>query len=227
MKKLLLTLGSLAFVQAASAQVEIGLKISPSVNYFRASSQNTGFQGDGAKIGFGGGVFLDYFFGENYAFNTGLFLTGKGGTYSYNEKVFSPGGSPVPVSQKLGIDYVEVPLTIKLFTNEVATDTRLFFQVGPSVAIPVGARINGDKFYNDPYNNNASTKALDHVFGVDVNILGSIGAEYQLGKSTKALFGISYHHGLIDIDRYFEKDRGFSDVTIKNSVFALDLGLKF
>ena len=227
MKKLLLTLGSLAMVQAASAQVEIGLKVSPSVSYFRASSQNTNFQGDGAKIGFGGGVFVDYFFGENYAFNTGLFLTGKGGTYSYNEQVFTPGGTPKTVSYKLGIDYLEVPITIKLFTNEVAPDTRLYFQVGPSVAFPVGARINGDKFYNEPFNNNASTKALDHVFAVDVNILGSIGAEYQLGKSTRALLGVSYHHGLIDTDRYYEKDRGFSDVTLKNSVFALDLGLKF
>lgn len=230
MKKIFLTLAALAVAPAAFAQVEIGLKISPSISYLRTSSQSNDFQNGNSKIGFGGGIFLDYFFGENYAFNTGLFLTGKGGSYSYKEDrvLGSPvSGGTTTVTQKLGIDYLELPVTIKLFTNEIAPGTRLYFQVGPSVAVPVGARINGDKYSNDPFNSNAQTKATDRVFAVDFNVLGSVGAEYQLGHSTKVLTGISYHHGLVDLDRYFEKDRGFSDVSIKNSVFALDLGLKF
>lgn len=222
MKKLFFTLAALGLAQAACAQVEIGLKVSPSISYLRTSSQSNAFQTESSKIGFGGAIFADIFFGQNYAFNTGVMLTGKGGSYSYQESATSG-----RVTQKLGIDYIEVPATIKLFTNEIATDTRLYFQIGPTVAFPVGARLNGDKYFTDSYNANAQTKALDHVFAVDFNVLGSIGAEYQLGQSTKLLTGISYHHGLIDLDRYFEKDRGFKDVSVKNSVFALDLGLKF
>lgn len=226
MKKLLLTLAALAVAPAAFAQVEIGLKVSPSIAYLRTSSQSNNFQSGNSKVGFGGGIFVDYFFGENYAFNTGLFLTGKGGSYSYQEST-GAGAASRTVSQKLGIDYLEVPVTIKLFTNEIAPATRVYFQLGPSIAVPVGARIDGDKYYTDAYNGNTQTKALDHVFAVDLNVLGSVGAEYQLGQSTKFLAGISYHHGLVDLDRYFQKDRGFGDVSIKNSVFALDLGLKF
>ena len=229
MKKLFLTLAALAVAPAAFAQVEIGLKVSPSISYLRTSSQSNDFQNGNSKLGFGGGIFIDYFFGENYAFNTGLFLTGKGGSYSYKENsvLGTPAAGTTTVTQKLGIDYLELPVTIKLFTNEIASGTRLYFQVGPSVAVPVGARINGDKYTNDPFNNNAQTKSSDRVFAVDFNVLGSVGAEYQLGHSTKVLTGISYHHGLVDLDRYFEKDRNFNDVSIKNSVFALDLGLKF
>jgi hypothetical protein len=91
----------------------------------------------------------------------------------------------------------------------------------------VQVRINGDKYYTDPYDSNNQTKAGKHVLDIDANIIGGAGVEYQLGQSTKLLAGISYHHGLIDFDRYFERNRGFSDVNIKNSVFALDLGLKF
>ncbi len=226
MKKLLLTVAALALAPAAFAQVEIGLKISPSISYFRPSSTSPyNFQGDGGKFSFGGGIFLDYFFGENYAFNTGLFLTGKGGTYSYQEKIGL--NTYQPVSQKLAIQYLELPATIKLFTNEVSPGTRVYFQVGGSVAVPVQARIGGEKYYADPYNNYAQTSAGSHVFDIDFNLIGGLGAEYQLGKSTKVLAGISYHHGLIDLDRYFEKERKFDDVAIKNSVFALDLGLKF
>jgi hypothetical protein len=228
MKKLFLTLAAMAVAPVAFAQVEIGLKVSPSISYFRASSPSQyNFQGDGAKFSLGGGIFVDYFFGQNYAFNTGLFLTGKGGSYSYHEPISN---NSALISQKLAIQYLEVPATIKLFTNEVAPDVRLYFQVGGSIAFPVGSRINGDKYFTDPYplgNGGGQTQASDHVLFVDANLIGGVGAEYQLGQSTKLLVGLSYHHGLVNLDRYFEKSRGFSDVSIKNSVFALDLGIKF
>jgi hypothetical protein len=231
MKKVFLTLAALAVAPAAFAQVEIGLKVSPSISYLRTSSPSvTSFQSESSKFSFGGGVFLDYFFGENYAFNTGLFLNGKGGTISYLETSSSVPPTPsstTRVTQKIAVQYLEIPATLKLFTNEVAPDTRVYFQVGGSVAFPVSTRINGDKFYTDPYNGSNQTDASSHVFAVDANLIGGLGVEYQLGKSTKVLTGISYHHGLVDLDRYFEKNRGFSDVSIKNSVFALDLGMKF
>jgi hypothetical protein len=227
MKKILLTVAALAVAPAAFAQVEIGLKISPSIAYLRPDSPSgTSFSSENSKFSFGGGVFMDYFFGENYAFNTGLFLTGKGGTISYNEQA-STGPGVTRIEQKIAMQYLELPLTIKLFTNEVMPDTRVYFQVGGSLAVPVQVRINGEKYYTDAYNNNSQTKAGKHVLDIDANIIGGTGVEYQLGQSTKLLAGISYHHGLVDFDRYFERTRGFSDVNIKNSVFALDLGLKF
>jgi hypothetical protein len=227
MKKILLTIAALAVAPAAFAQVEIGLKVSPSISYLRTSSPSaTSFKGESSKFSFGGGIFMDYFFGQNYAFNTGLFLTGKGGTISYVE----PSTLPLAgdrVSQKIAVQYLELPLTIKLFTNEVAPDTRVYFQVGGSLAVPVQTRINGEKNYIDAFDGNNETSAGSHVFDIDANLIGAVGAEYQLGQSTKFLAGISYHHGLVDTDRYFEKTRKFSDVSIKNSVFSLDLGLKF
>ena len=229
MKKILLTAAALAIAPAAFAQVEIGLKVSPSISYLRTDSPSgPSFSSQSSKFSFGGGIFMDYFFGENYAFNTGLFLTGKGGTIAYNEVPATVGGATsVRVEQKIAIQYLELPLTVKLFTNEVAPATRLYFQVGGSLAVPVQSRINGDKYYTDPFDNNNQTSAGSHVFDIDANLIGGFGAEYQLGQSTKLLAGLSYHHGLIDTDRYFEKTRKFSEVNIKNSVFALDLGLKF
>ena len=229
MKKIFLTIAALGLAPAAFAQVEIGLKVSPSIVYLRPDSPSgTSFASEKSKLSFGGGIFMDYFFGENYAFNTGLFLTGKGGTIAYNDRSTTVGGATgVRVEQKIAMQYLELPLTVKLFTNEVAPDTRVYFQVGGSLAVPVQVRIDGEKYYTDPYDNNNQTKAGKHVLDIDANIIGGAGVEYQLGQSTKLLAGISYHHGLIDFDRYFERTRGFSEVNIKNSVFALDLGLKF
>ncbi|GAC1591116.1 MAG: hypothetical protein NVS3B25_10230 [Hymenobacter sp.] len=228
MKKILLALLVLAAtISTASAQFEIGLKVSPSITSLRAESPTDhGFASDGSKFGFGGGLVVDYFFGENYAFSTGLLLTGKGGTVSYTDVSSGVTGQPFKATQKISTQYLELPVSVKLFTNEVAPATRLYFQVGGSLNVPIGTRINDSKFYTDPATMN-ETKASDHILFIDADALAGFGAEYQLAKSTKVFAGISYHRGLVDIDHYFEKTRGFKDVTIKNSGFALDLGLKF
>ncbi len=226
MKKLLLALLVLvATAHTASAQFEIGLKISPAITSLRTEAPSSNnFSSQTSKFGFGGGLVVDYFFGENYALSTGLLLNGKGGTITYTDA--APGGGPLAVTQKISTQYLGLPLSVKLFTNEVATDVRLYFQVGGSLNVPIGTRINDSKFYRDPATN-VETKASEHVLFIDADALASIGAEYQLAKSTKAFAGISYNRGLIDIDRYFERTRGFKDITIKNSGFGLDLGIKF
>lgn len=235
MKKVLLALVVLvATVEGASAQVEIGLKVSPAITSLRADSPTgtaigNNFASAGSKLSFGGGLVVDYFFGENYAFSTGLLLTGKGGTISYNETKNSTGGGNglnFTNSLKISTQYLELPVSVKLFTNEIATATRLYFQVGGSLNVPIGTRINGEKFYTDP-SNNTSIKAGDYVSLFDADALVGAGVEYTLGKSTKLFAGLGYHRGLVNIDHYFGSKRGFSDVTIKNSSFGLDLGIKF
>lgn len=227
MKKLIFTLLALAGTSTAFAQVEIGLKLAPSITSLRTDGpSDTKFQNGDTKVSLGGGLLVDYFFGENYAFSTGLFLTGRGGTFTYADNAGGATGASFTASQKIALQYLELPVTVKLFTNEVSTGTRVYFQVGGALATPVGVRINGGKYYIDPATRE-ETKAFDHVFFFDANLLAGTGVEYQLGQSTKIFGGLSYHRGLVDLDRYFQKTRGFKDIAIKNSEFALDLGLKF
>lgn len=218
MKKIFLALLLLgATAVTASAQVEIGIKLSPSVAYLRADGPSQySFESEKSKLGIGGGLVVDYFFGQNYAFGTGLQLTSKGGTVSYmaNTTTQDP-------EQKISLQYLEVPLTVKLFTNDITTDTKLYFQLGGKIGGLVAARIDGDKFYQ------GNEKSRKHFIIPDAALLGGFGAEYQVGQSTKVFAGLSYHHGLANIDRYFEKTLDFNDVTLKNGEVALDLGIKF
>ncbi|MDO7848340.1 porin family protein [Hymenobacter sp. M29] len=230
MKKIFLAAFALAAtVGTASAQVEIGLKVSPTITSLRAeSTSKNGFASDGSQLGFSGGLVVDYFFGENYAFSTGLELAGKGGTVRYTD-FYNNGngvGNAFQTSYKMSTQYLQLPLSVKLFTNEIAPATRLYFQVGGSLNVPIGTRINSSKFYTDPATG-TENKAGDYVYFFDADALLGAGAEYALGSSTKLFAGLGYHRGLVDIDHYFESKRNFTDVTIKNSSFGLDLGIKF
>ncbi|MBT9394555.1 PorT family protein [Hymenobacter sp. NST-14] len=221
-KALLVLLFSGATLGAASAQVEIGLKISPSVTNLRAASPNGDeLKAENAKLSLGGGIIVDYFFGQNYAFSTGLELVGRGGNVSYfdsrNQKRYE---------QKIGLQYLQVPITVKLFTNDVATDTKVYFQLGGALGGSIAGRIDGDKYYTDPLSGERS-KALKHAIIPEANLRLGAGVEYQLGQSTRMIAGLSYHRGLLNIDKYFEDSRGIQDAELKNSEFALDLGIKF
>lgn len=223
MKNFLVTAFFAAAASTASAQVEIGLKLSPSITSLRTEAPSgRGFRTENSKLTIGGGLLVDYFFGQNYAFSTGLLLVGKGGTFSY----FDPATNRRE-EQKLGLQYLQLPVSIKLFTNDITTDTKLYFQVGGSLNAAIAARINGSKFYRDPGRNGEESKALNHVIKPDAAVLAGLGIERQLGQSTKVLAGVSYHRGLVNIERYFDKQRNFQDISLKNSEVALDLGIKF
>ncbi|UOQ54581.1 porin family protein [Hymenobacter cellulosivorans] len=222
MKKLLLALLTLgASAGTASAQVEIGLKLSPSITYLRTDSPSAlNFRNDKSKLSLGGGLVVDYFFGQNYAFSSGLMLTGKGGTIRYYDA-----NTRNDETQKISLQYLEVPITVKLFTNDVATDTKLYFQLGGSAGALIAGRINDGKRYIAP--GAKESESIKHFIVPDAAVIIGAGAEYQVGQSTKVFGGLSYHRGLVNIDKYFDKDYGFQDVTLKNNEFALDLGLKF
>lgn len=237
MKKILFALAlSLGAATAAQAQVEIGLKITPSLGFQRANGSVTipfpvgndlsntvksEISPDGARVHFGGGLVIDYFFGENYAFNTGIELVGKGGIVKLTT---TPGGAVQ--SAKFGLQYLQVPLAIKLFTNEVAPDTRVYFLVGGQLGALVGANIDGKKTVPVPGSTD-DRKASKNFNTFDAGAQVGAGAELQLGKSTKAFGGLSYQHGLLNIiDKSYG---GFNSTafTVKNSGVNLDLGLKF
>ena len=188
---------------------------------------------DGARLHLGGGLVLDYFFGENYAFNTGLELVSKGGsinsvqtTTRINDVTFEPITITSAANFKLGAQYVQVPIGIKLFTNEIAPDTRLFFLLGVEGGVLAGARADGSKTFKKAFHKIAQDdKVTKHINTFEAGVQVGAGAELLMGKSTKVFGGISYHRGLTNIaDKTLYNDK---DVAVQNNMFALDLGIKF
>ena len=142
MKKLTLLMLFLVAGFSAMAQVEIGLQVSPSIagNRFVAEDKH-GFEKENSSLRLGVGVIADYFFAQNYAFSTGVFYRSKGSEISY----LSPDGSSARLQDDISLQYIAIPVTLKLFTNEVAPGTILYFQVGGSLNTKVAAQVNGKK----------------------------------------------------------------------------------
>lgn len=223
MKKFTLLLLFLCAGFTSMAQVEIGLMLSPTIAGNRFVAENKyNLEKESSSLHLGVGIVADYFFAQNYAFSTGLLYRGKGSEIKYNYSRDNGSGATVTTAGKddISLQYIELPVTLKLFTNEVAPGTVAYFQVGGSLNTKVAAKVNDRKVID-------AEKVLKrfNIFELDV-LLGG-GVEYQMGQSTKVFAGLTYHRGLTDIDDYYEKQLGDKNISMKNNSVSLDLGVKF
>ncbi|MDX5345758.1 MAG: PorT family protein [Hymenobacteraceae bacterium] len=221
MKKTSLILLFLAFATTTFAQVEIGIKLSPSVAYNRITASDNApytLENSGSNLRFGIGLVADYFFGENYAFGTGLMFNTKGGKVEYT--YITADTIPKTVEESLNIHYLELPITLKLYTNDIATDTKLYFQLGGALNTRISAQVDNKKTIDN-------TRVTKRFNLFEVETLIGAGAEMQMGQNTKVFGGLSYHRGLTDVDKHYEKLLNDESIAVKNGSIALDLGLKF
>lgn len=217
MKKPILLFLFICLAFTASAQIEIGVKLSPSITSTRFIAEDRhGFKQESAGLRLGAGIIADYFFAQNYAVSTGLIYRSKGSKISYRDP-----NSNNRLQNDFSVHYIELPTSIKLFTNEIAPATILFFQAGTSFNTKVAASVDDKKVLTD------GSKASERFNIFEVDALVGAGVEMQLGQSTKAFAGVSYHRGLTNIDDYYRDLLGDKNIAIKNQSFSIDLGVKF
>lgn len=222
-KKLAFLLLFLGITSTAMAQMEIGIQFSPTIsgNRFIAEDRHN-FEKSSNTLRLGVGVIGDYFFSNNYAFSSGLMYRSKGSKISYTYMSEAGDGQlrPTTETDELTVQYLEVPLTLKLFTNEVAPDIILYFQVGGALGTKVSAQVDQKKVINGE-----KTAKRFNIFETSA-VLGT-GAELQLGQSTKLFGGVTYLRGLSNIDDYYKTRLNDKNIAIKNNGVSIDVGIKF
>ena len=178
MKKILVITVFLLGLSVTAQEFKIGFELAPTFN------SNKNFIKDEAgkwvetdktgKTGWKGGLIVDYGFDENYFIHSGLLihtrdLSGSG----YTQKLTT----------------LEIPVALKLRSNEISDNFRITGVFGASADINVDAQIKteGEKTKNkDAF----KTFGASFIFGP--------GAEYDLDFGTLGI-GLTYYLGLTDI----------------------------
>jgi len=127
------------------------------------------------------------------------------------------------------LQYLQIPVALKLFTNEVAPDVKLYFVVGGTAGIKIQEKKISYKDETNLFIEPALGKG--YSFG-DVGLLLGAGAEYRLGESTTLFGGLSYNRGLINVPSakgplvWNNKDAsGLYDLSLNQ--ISLEMGIKF
>ena len=202
----------LVIVQLAFGQVKIGLKFSPllSLNQVELISNSLDVENASAKARFSLGLIVDKPFSDTYYFSTGLIIMPKRVGIDITPE---NGGTFPNTFEAYNLQYLQIPLTLKLFTNEIQPDLSIFFQVGGAFEIKVDDRPKDEDYV-----------LIEKFNPFDLAAMLGAGAEYRVGINTVLFGGFSYQQGLINVVNNAQDDM---DLTIKNAVITFDLGIKF
>lgn len=215
MKKTCLFILGLALSFGAAAQSKIGIKLSPTLSTYRIdyAGKDLAFSSDGVGGRFVFGPVYDHFISDNYSFSTGLLYAPKRVAFQIRE-AGNPGNILTNRSESYNLQYLQVPLTLKLFTNELALDTRLFFQLGGIVEVKINEKPNVEE-----------NPTITRFQFFDAGLHLGAGVEHRLGYNTILFGGFFYNRGLINaVSKTVERVEGLK---INNDILGLDLGVKF
>lgn len=189
-------------------KAQLGFTTSPTFGWFSVpSGQTPVVEPDGMRSGFSYGVIADLPFSDNYYFATALTVS------TLNAKTREPNVS----TSVYKLQYLEVPLTLKLKSNEILKK-RFYGQFGLNTGINIGSKKDVS------YTNSSTADVKNMDIGSEINafraglLLGG-GVEWALGESMNVVTGLSYSNGFSDV---FDGER-----KAKSSYIALNLGIFF
>ncbi|HXA02575.1 MAG TPA: porin family protein [Cytophagaceae bacterium] len=190
MKKILLLLAVMAFSFGAFSQVKVGLRVAPGLSLNsvtdKKAGDSTAFSNNGAGFAFSAGVNLDFFFSDNYAFMTGLWYTTK----TANLKVVGTNKAfPYTYTQSVALQYLQIPVALKVYTNELATNIKVNFTLGGTIDLKIAEKLAKSNPTNTAYVNSYQP--------LNVGLLIGSGAEYQTGGNIILFGGLYYNRGLL------------------------------
>ena len=213
-------------------KVQMGFRAAPAftTNYVDGLNKYNGFLDDGLSLQLSTGPFADLFFSEKYAFSTGLYYTVKhvglrvpGAFADEVARANSPLGTATSavIDRTAGynLQYLQVPLSFKLFSSEIRNQGKLYIQFGGIAEIKVAEKPL-ERARNGVYLFNKAAGRIPTFSMGDVSLLLAIGGEVPLGNNDYAFLGFYYNRGLTEVAR----DK---DLILKNSLFGIEMGLKF
>jgi hypothetical protein len=198
---------------ACLSQTKLGLKFSPLFSSHKISlksDQLEVFQGKTATR-MSIGLIVDHPFTDTYFLSSGLIYLPK--RVSINLEEEDGGTAPTNPFESYDLNYLQIPLSLKLFTNEIAPDISLFFQVGLILEFKIF-----DQALNEDYEFISKFNFFDTAA-----IIGA-GIEYRLGINTIFFTGISLQKGLINI---INRTNPEYPLVIRNQIVSIDVGMKF
>ncbi|MEZ4987363.1 MAG: porin family protein [Saprospiraceae bacterium] len=203
-----LALSLVALTAMAQNDIQFGFQVSPTMSWLTTS--NNKINRNGPNLGLQLGMIGEYFFREEYSFATGIgFHFNAGGKLFYEETIDTvsiwteadiPGDNVYEggTNFKYSIQYVEIPLGLKLRTREFGY---LRYYLEPRLSMAFRTQAKGNVL-----NDAAIDEAEDFNIQSAVNLLNlswglGAGVEYTISSNTALIGGLAFQTGFTDVTK--------------------------
>lgn len=187
-----------------------GLHFSPNIGWEKPDNDNVEMKG--LVVGYGFGLMTEFNLSKRYSVLTGVNVNKAG----HRNSTFN--GTDYSEVRQIRTSYVEIPVSLKLKTNEIGYLTYFGkFGLAPSIATSSRYETEG-----------GSRGKFDYTTGVRMGLLIGIGAEYNLSGNTSLMFGLDFNNGFTNIYTrkagYDLKGNRFNSI---NNIMQLTFGVFF
>jgi len=187
-------------------------------------SNESEYQGEGARAGFDIGLNVLHFFAPNYAISSGISLISAVGRQSATEDHIMVFNNFTPTisagdEMKYNLRYMNIPLGIHLQTNQVGYLT-YFTDLGFDVRLLLKSTVD------IPAMQISKENASNEVYGLNAGWHLGGGIEYELSIDASIIAGISYAQDFFDLTKDLE-DVSQPDDRTGLRMIRIRLGLKF
>lgn len=197
---------------------KIAFIIEPNMSWMVPQDNNLNTYGSSLRFGYG--VNADIHFTENYAIGTGLKIVSNGGRLQYFDHDIRLDANDKEVEyiiqkeRDYNLKYIEVPLTLKLRTNEIGYIT-YWGQFGLGLGANVSAKADDIDVFSREFDDDAEIPAwivpgrendaedkIDikndvNLFRASLYIAGGI--EYNISGSTSIVVGLTFDNGFTNV----------------------------
>lgn len=234
MKKISLSLLFFAWSFALLAQdddtgFKLGFKIGMPIgfNSVKSTLNGTDATTNGSSLRFMAGPIADIVWTERYALTTGILFTTKQANYAASNVVLKDeNGNNRPVgniNEKYGLQYIQIPIGLKLFTDELFENGKGYVNFGVQPEVLVGnSRKSGN--YLDAQGRSASF--IRKFNPIDFGMFIGVGVEYKIGNNP-IFGGIGYQRSFINAVNEIDGDANIPNfLSIKQNLFTIEVGIK-
>lgn len=228
MKKLSLSLLFLTWSFALFAQddtgFKLGFKIGTPIGFNSVKSNENGSDAtpNGASLRFMAGPIADIVWTERYALTTGILFVTKQANHASRGSVVDGSGNDtdINVAEKYGLQYVQVPVGLKLFTDELFPEGKGFVNFGVQPEVLVGNNRKSGNYYAQ----NRPASFIKSFTPIDFGMFIGVGVEYKMGNNP-IFAGIGYQRSFINVVKELDIS-GTEFLSIKQNLLTIEVGIK-
>ncbi|MBV8255179.1 MAG: PorT family protein [Chitinophaga sp.] len=228
MKRIFILMLALGGMKGAMAQsnygtfnkkVRLGFNLDPMISTM--NPQQSGVNRTSSKMGLGFGLMADFKLGQsnNYSLASGFNVVLGGSKLKYDAGYGLSDYKQIPTEYNFKLTHIQVPIALKLKTNEIDNGMAFWGQFGTYVAFPVSAKASATNMTQTVDKINI----LSDVNRINIGMLIGAGVDYNLGESLTGTVGLLYQNGFIDVTR----NAKWNDGRVNINSFALRLGVYF
>ncbi|MEI6816275.1 MAG: porin family protein [Bacteroidota bacterium] len=238
MKKIMILVFLMMIIQKIDAQeFHFGFQAAPTLGWFKPDynesigGANFSIKSSGSKIGFMYGLIMDFGFTPNYAVSTGANIVYRTGSLDYTTTLNT---NSILYTRKYSLEYVEIPVLLKLKTNEIGY-IKYYGQVGLSLGVNIRGRAEVDSTVSHPLyytqGSQSNVNVMSDINPITMSMVIGAGIEYSLQGHTQLMLGLTFNNGFMDILKDKNMELNSNTYALKYSsitnYLALNVGIFF